>query len=125
MYVYIYIYICFIKKTFFKSEERTAKKGRFNAFPSKLFFLKKSGLKIIFLHNAEVVAESCPVKKVFLEVWQNSQESICGRVFFSIKLQALGRVFFSIKLQALGLRPATLLKKRLWWRCFPMNFAKF
>ena len=24
-----------------------------------------------------------------------------------------------------GLRPATLLKKRLWHRCFPANFAKF
>ena len=24
-----------------------------------------------------------------------------------------------------GPRPATLLKKRLWHRCFPMNFAKF
>ena len=24
-----------------------------------------------------------------------------------------------------GLRPATLLKERLWRRCFPMNFAKF
>ena len=24
-----------------------------------------------------------------------------------------------------GLRPTTLLKKRLWHRCFPMNFAKF
>ena len=24
-----------------------------------------------------------------------------------------------------GLRPATLIKKRLWHRCFPMNFAKF
>ena len=24
-----------------------------------------------------------------------------------------------------GLRPATLLKKKLWHRCFPMNFAKF
>ena len=23
------------------------------------------------------------------------------------------------------LRPTTLLKKRLWHRCFPMNFAKF
>ena len=23
-----------------------------------------------------------------------------------------------------GLRPATLLKKRLWYRCFPVNFAK-
>ena len=24
-----------------------------------------------------------------------------------------------------GLRPATLLKKKLWHRCFPVNFAKF
>ena len=24
-----------------------------------------------------------------------------------------------------GLRPATLLKKKLWHRCFPINFAKF
>ena len=24
-----------------------------------------------------------------------------------------------------GLRPGTLFKKRLWHRCFPMNFAKF
>ena len=24
-----------------------------------------------------------------------------------------------------GLMPATLLKKRLWHRCFPVNFAKF
>ena len=24
-----------------------------------------------------------------------------------------------------GFRPATLLKKRLWHRCFPVNFAKF
>ena len=25
----------------------------------------------------------------------------------------------------LSLRPATLLKKRLWYRCFPVNFVKF
>ena len=27
--------------------------------------------------------------------------------------------------KVVGLRAATLLKKRLWRRCFPMNFAKF
>ena len=27
--------------------------------------------------------------------------------------------------KATGLRPATLLKKKLWRRCFPVNFAKF
>ena len=27
--------------------------------------------------------------------------------------------------QIIGLRPANLLRKRLWDRCFPVNFAKF
>ena len=48
--------------------------------------------------------------KEFLEISQNSQENTCARVPFLIKLQAA---------------PATLLKKRLWHRCFPANFVKF
>ena len=52
-------------------------------------------------------------KKVFLEISQNSQENTCARVSLLIKLQAL------------GLRPATLLEKRLWHSCFPVNFMKF
>ena len=47
---------------------------------------------------------------MFLEILQNSQEKTCARVSFLIKL---------------GLRPATLLKKRLRYRCFLVNFAKF
>ena len=62
-----------------------------------------------FISNLEVVAHRCSVKKVFLEILQNSQGNVCARVSFSIKLQA----------------PITLLKKRLWHRCFPVNFAKF
>ena len=27
--------------------------------------------------------------------------------------------------EVVGLRPVTLLKKRLWHKCFPVNFAKF
>ena len=42
---------------------------------------------------------------MFLEISQNSQENTCSRVSF--------------------LRPATLLKKWLWYRCFPVNFEKF
>ena len=61
----------------------------------------------------EAVARRCSVKKVFLEISLNSQENTCARVSFLIMLQAS------------GLRPATLLKKRLWHRCFPVNFAKF
>ena len=56
----------------------------------------------------EAVARRCSVKKVFLDISQNSQESTCARVSFLIKLQ-----------------PSTLLKMRLWHRCFPVNFVKF
>ena len=94
-YIYIYIYIFFIEKICFKSEERTAKKGRFLRLFQQIIFLKKL------------------VKQVFLEIYQNSQENTYGRVSFSIKSQVL------------GLRPATILKKRLWCRCFPVSFAKF
>ena len=42
---------------------------------------------------------------------QNPQENTCGRVSFLMKLQACS--------------PATLFKKILWHRCFPVDFAKF
>ena len=44
---------------------------------------------------------------MFLEISQNSQENTCAGLSF------------------LSLRPATLLKKRLRHRCFPVNFVKF
>ena len=47
---------------------------------------------------------------MFLEIWQNSLENTCARVFFN---------------KVVGLRPATLLKRRLWHSCFPVNFVKF
>ena len=60
---------------------------------------------------AEAVVQRCSVKMVFLEISQNSQENTCARVSFFKKVA--------------GLRPATLLKKRLCHRCFPVNLAKF
>ena len=56
----------------------------------------------------EAVVRRCSVRKMFLEILQNSKEITCARVSYLIKL-----------------RPATLLRKRLWHRCFPLNFAKF
>ena len=52
----------------------------------------------------------CSIKKVFLEISQNSQEYTCARVSFFNKVA--------------GLRPGNLFKKRLWHRCFPVNFVK-
>ena len=46
----------------------------------------------------------CFVKNMFLEISQNLQENACTRASFLIN---------------------TLVKKRLWHRCFPVNFAKF
>ena len=59
-------------------------------------------------HSQKVVARRCSVKKVFLEISQNSLENTNSRVSFLMRL-----------------RPATLLKKRLWHRFIPMNLAKF
>ena len=59
----------------------------------------------------EAVAQRCSVKKVFLEISQNSLEGTCVRFSFLIKLQASG-----LQLS---------LKKQLRHRCFPINFLKF
>ena len=48
--------------------------------------------------GTEAVVRRYSVKKVFLEISQNSQENTCAR--------------------------ASLLIKRLWHRCFPLSFAK-
>ena len=41
-------------------------------------------------YPAEAVVQRCSVKKVFLEISQNSQENTCARVYFLIKLQTSG-----------------------------------
>ena len=38
--------------------------------------------------DAEAVAQTCSVKKMFLEISQNLQENTCARVSILIKLQA-------------------------------------
>ena len=50
-------------------------------------------------------------KKAVLRNFAKFTGNTCARVSFLIKLQAS--------------RPATLLKKSLWYRCFPVNFVKF
>ena len=51
----------------------------------------------------------CSVKKVFLEISQNSQENTCSRVSFLTMLKAL----------------QLNQKKRICHRCFAVNFAEF
>ena len=40
--------------------------------------------------DLEAVIQRCYVKKLFLEILQNSQENTCARVSFLIKSQAWG-----------------------------------
>ena len=63
------------------------------------YVLKKS--------HTEKVVRRCSIKKVFLKISQISQENTC------------------IKKENKKHRKTTLLKKSLWHRCFPLNFAKF
>ena len=53
----------------------------------------------------------CPVRKGVLRNFAKlTGKHLCQSLFFN---------------KVGGLRPETLLKKRLWHRCFPVNFAKF
>ena len=59
--------------------------------------------------------------------WSSRPEVFCRkgvlRNFAKFTGKHLCQSFFFNKVS--GLRPATLLKKRIWHRCFPANFAKF
>ena len=48
------------------------------------------------LLQLEAVVRRCSVKKVFLEISQNSQENTCARASFLIKLQVFSCEFFEI-----------------------------
>ena len=48
-----------------------------------------------FSEQPEEVVRRCSVKKAFLKIWQNSQENICARVSFLIKLQILTAILHS------------------------------
>ena len=78
------------------SEKMRWGQGRAEASPSTfswLYFLcvrlSKNITKCFFLNKvfSEAVVRRCSVKKVFLEISQNSQENTCARVSFLIKLQ--------------------------------------
>ena len=59
------------------------------------------------------------MKKVFLEISQNSQENTGARVTFLLKLQAAARVSFLINLQAETynfIKGETLTSEHQFWR---------
>ena len=58
----------------------------------------------------EAVVQRCSVKKVLLQISQNSQENICAWVSFLIELQA---------------QACNFIKKEALAQMFPVNFVQF
>ena len=59
------------------------------------------------IQHSEAAVQMCSVKKVFLEISQNSQENTCTRVSF------------------LSPEACNFIQKSLWHRRFPVNFVEF
>ena len=70
-----------------KKEDSTLSKRRKSKSINKELF---PGKFICLFVSLEAVARRCSVKKVLLEISENSQENTCATVLFSIKLQATG-----------------------------------
>ena len=62
-----------------------------------------------------------PIKSIFsLKIFLSCAKCIHRRCYMK---KGVLKNFWGLQLQ--GLRPTTLLKKRLWHRCFPGGFVKF
>ena len=52
----------------------------------RVYDLKSNGRCIFFMNSAEAVAQKCSIKKLILEISQNSYENTCVRVSYLIEL---------------------------------------
>ena len=82
-------------------------------FSMSYWYPKKMKMRLIMVNisiylTSEAVVQRCSVKKVFLEISQNSLENPFAKVSFLVKKSLF-----------------ILLKKRLWHKCFSLNFTKF
>ena len=86
-----------------------------------------------FLHPIQVMIKKksliLPLEKKFMITQFRSSQQMCSlkkgvlRNFVKFTGKHLHQSLFFNRVA--GLRPATLLKKRPWRRCFPVNFTKF
>ena len=70
--------------------------------------------------NTDAVARRCSVKKVFLEISQNSQENICTRV--SVLIKVFSCEFCEISKNTFSNR-TPFLTEHLWWLLLPIPFC--
>ena len=78
-------------------------------------WLENLSMETIKSRKREAATGGVLLKKMFLEISQNSQENTCAKDSFLIMDSFL---IFT------GLIPAILLKKSLWHRYFPVNFVE-
>ena len=64
----------------------------------------------------EGVAQRCYVKKVFLEIFQNSQENTCARVSFLIKLKACNFIKIGLLVQVFSCEFCEVSKNTISYR---------
>ena len=86
-------------------------------------FLKDGSLVITFhltnIINLSMKLEAFPFKS-------SRSEIFCKKCFLRNFAKFIGKhLCQSLFFNKVAGRPVTLLKKRLWYRCFPVNFAKF
>ena len=99
----------------------------------KLYFLTYTDLKkLVFFENSSIplVQKLCiQILNIRMssDVGSSRPETFCKKRVLRNFTKFTGKhlchsLFFN---KAVGLRHATLLKKRLWYRCFPVNFVEF
>ena len=81
------------------------------------------------LASREAVVQRCSVKKVFLEISQNSQENTCTRVSFIIKLQAcefyeISKNTFSYRTHPAAVSASNMICEETLLHQYDVNFAK-
>ena len=98
-------------KSFIVNMKTQAQSKTLQRFLERWFKASCSGFAEFQKKLLEAVARRCSVKQVFLEIFQKfTGKHLCQSLFFN---------------KVADLMPTSLLKRRLWHRCFPVNFAKF
>ena len=99
-------------------------------FVTQTFFCAKSLKWDIYFFNFQlfffVIKSFFSVKNIFIiKLFFHIKTFLSANNVHFVKNK---NIFSNLVLQQINnhiLRPVTLLKKRLWHRCFPMNFVKF
>ena len=106
--------------------------------------LQGYGRTVLHQRRSKAAVRGRFTKQVSFKIMKNLQECFCAGVVFyrsscleifcrkgflrnvaKFTGKHLCQSLFFTKVAGLRLRPATLVNKRLWHRCFPVNFGKF